>query len=282
MVIFGSISLFVKSCSISSGEIALWRAVIALVVLLCFKLIRHEKLPFRQIKKDIIPLFITGAAIGFNWILLFEAYRYTSVSIATLSYYFCPVLVMVLSPVIFKERISLKQWLCFAFATVGLVLIIGARAGGYDNELYGIALGLAAACLYAFVVLMNKKITSVGGIDKTIYQFFGTIAVLLVYVPLTTGFEVLSLNSRGLISIAILGVVHTGIAYCMYFSAVGKLSGQKVAILSYIDPLVAVIISFTLLNEQITVMQLVGGAMILGFTLLNELGSRNKAPKIKN
>lgn len=281
MVIFGSISIFVKNCGISSGEIALWRAVIAVAVLLAFKLLKREKLPFHQIRKDILPLFLTGAAIGFNWILLFEAYRYTSVSVATLSYYFCPVLVMVLCPIIFKEHISLKQWICFLFASAGLVLIIGARAGGYDNELFGIALGLGAACLYAFVVLMNKKITSVGGLDKTLYQFFGAIAVLAVYVPLTTGFEISSMDTKGLKSLAVLGVVHTGIAYCMYFSAVGKLAGQKVAIISYIDPLVAVIISFAFLNEQITVMQLVGGGMILGFTLLNELAGRKKAQELQ-
>lgn len=271
MVIFGTISLFVKNIGISSGEIALWRAVIATVILLIYKLIRREGLPLRQIRSDILPLLFSGAAIGFNWVLLFEAYRYTSVSVATLCYYFCPVLVMVLSPFLFKERVTVKQCVCFAFATAGLVLIIGARSSGGEKELLGIILGLGAACLYAFIVLMNKRITTVSGVDKTIYQFFGVIVVLAVYVPFTGGFHIGELDSGGLINLFILGAVHTGLAYGLYFSAVGKLSGQKIALLSYIDPLVAVIVSIAFLQESITWLQLVGGALILGFTLLNEI-----------
>lgn len=277
MVIFGTISIFVKNIGLSSGEIALWRAVIATVILLLYKLLRREKLPFTEIRSDILPLLISGAAIGFNWVLLFEAYSYTSVSVATLCYYFCPVVVMILSPIIFKERVSLKQCLCFAFATAGLVLIIGARTGGAANELLGILLGLGAACLYAFVVLMNKRIKKVRGLDKTIYQFFGVMLVLVIYVPLTSGFEIGSLQSGGLVSLLILGAVHTGFAYCLYFSAVGKLTGQKIALFSYIDPLVAVIVSIAFLQETVTPLQLFGGAMILGFTLLNELNVGKKA-----
>lgn len=279
MVIFGTISVFVKNIGISSGEIALWRAVIAVAVLLLYKLIKREKLPFYEIRSDILPLLISGAAIGFNWVLLFEAYSYTSVSVATLCYYFCPVLVMVLSPILFKERVTFRQCLCFAFATAGLVLIIGARSAGGENELMGILLGLGAACLYAFIVLMNKRIKTVGGVDKTIYQFLGVIVVLIIYVPLTSGFHVAELSGWGQINLLILGAVHTGLAYCLYFTAVGKLSGQKIALLSYIDPLVAVIVSIAFLEESITALQLFGGALILGFTLLNELNNAktNKA-----
>lgn len=276
MVIFGTISILVKNIPLSSGEIALWRAVIAIVILLLYKLLRRERLPFSEIRSDILPLLISGAAIGFNWVLLFQAYNYTSVSVATLCYYFCPVLVMLLSPVLFKERVTLKQCICFAFATAGLVLIIGARSEGAEKELYGILLGLGAACLYAFIVLMNKRIKNVSGIDKTIYQFAGVIIVLTVYVPLSSGFRIGSLGGEGLLYMLVLGAVHTGIAYCLYFSAVGKLTGQRIALFSYIDPLVAVIVSVSFLQESVTPLQLLGGAFILGFTLLNELNFGKK------
>ncbi len=281
MCIFGTLSVFVKGIGLSSGEIALWRAVIAVAVILLYKLIRRQKIPFGSLRKDLLPLMISGVAIGFNWILLFEAYKYTSVSVATLSYYFCPVLVMLLSPIIFGERATLKQWLCFLFATAGLVLIIGARPQqNGDKQLLGIALGLGAACLYAFVVLMNKRIVSVGGTDKTVYQFAAAIIVLAVYVPLTSGFQIESLDSKGLLLLVVLGAVHTGLAYCLYFYSVGKLTGQRLAIMSYIDPLVAVLISIVFLKEQVTGLQLAGGAMILGFTLYNELGAQKKTPVI--
>lgn len=277
MVVFGTISLFVKNVALSSGEIALWRAVIAALVLLLYKLIRRENLPFKNIKADLVPLLVSGAAIGFNWVLLFEAYRYTSVSVATLCYYFCPVLVMVLCPLIFKERVTLKQCICFVFATAGLVMIIGARRGGGSNELIGILLGLSAACLYAFIVLMNKRIKTVGGVDKTVYQFLGAIIVLAVYVPFTSGYQITTLDATGYLCLLLLGVLHTGIAYCMYFSAVGELSGQVIAIFSYIDPLVACLVSFVFLDESVTLLQVVGGVLVLGFTLLNELNIGKKA-----
>ncbi|MEG2814591.1 MAG: EamA family transporter [Oscillospiraceae bacterium] len=282
MAIFGTISVFVKSIALSSGEIAFWRAVIAVAAISLYKLLRREKLSLKNARADILPLILSGIAVGFNWILLFEAYKYTSVSVATLSYYFAPVLIMLLCPILFKEHITKKQAVCFIMATLGLVLIIGARAGGSDKELIGIALGLGAACLYAFIVIMNKKITSVSGTDKTIFQFMVAALVLAVYVPFTSGFQFMGLDGRGLVSMLILGALHTGIAYCLYFSSVGRLSGQKVALFSYVDPLVAVLVSILFLQETVTPWQLVGGAMILGFTLLNEFGSQKESELVSS
>ena len=277
MVIFGTISYFVKNVAVSSAEIALWRVVIATAVILVIKLIRHEKLPFKQARGDFFLLCLSGLAIGGDWILFFEAFKYTSVSVTTLSYYFCPVLLMVLSPVIFKEHINLRQWLYFILATMGLVLIISARTRGSDKELIGIALGLAAAVCYAFIIIINKRIKSVSGLDKTVFQFFAAIVVLGVYVSLSSGFHAAELEPKGLIYLIILGLVHTALAYILYFSSISKLPAQKVAMLGYIDPLVAVIISVVLLQEHITLLQLVGGAMIIGFTILNELGEAKSA-----
>jgi RarD protein len=271
MVIFGTVSLCVKNIAISSAEIAFWRIVIAISIILLIKLIRHQTLPFKSIKKDLPLLALSGIAISGDWILFFEAYKYTSVSVATLSYYFCPVLLMVLSPFIFKERVSLKQCVCFALATLGLVLIISARPSGSSTELLGIALSLCAAVCYACIIILNKKITSVSGLDKTMFQFLSALIVLSVYVPITSGFHVSELDAKGLVCLIILAVVYTTIAYSLYFSSVSKLTGAKVALLSYIDPLIAVIVSIVILSEQITLLQLIGGVMILGFTVFNEL-----------
>lgn len=276
MMVFGTIGLLVKNINISSGEIAFFRAIIATLVILIYKFIRGEKFSFKEIKKDIPILFLSGIAMGGNWILLFEAYNYTTISMATLSYYFAPVIVMILCPIIFKEKLTLKQLICFLMSTIGLILVIG--VSGINNgtsNLIGIIFGLSAAVLYATVIILNKFIKKVTGIDRTLIQFIAAIIVLIPYIALTTGINIGSLDSIGLISLVILGVIHTGIAYCLYFESLKNLKGQEAAILSYIDPLVAIILSVTILKEEISYLQIIGGIMILGFTLLNEIKLKN-------
>jgi len=210
--------------------------------------------------------------MGFNWILLFEAYKYTTVSAATLSYYFAPVIVTVACPVLFREKMGLKQWICFAMSTLGIVLITGTGDfSGGGQHLKGIAFGLGAAVLYATVILLNKFIQNVAGIRRTFLQFLSAIGVLVPYVLCTDGVNLGQLNTVGWINLLIVGLVHTGVTYCLYFSALKALPGQEAAILSYIDPLVAVLISVFALGETMTAVQFFGGALILGFTLWNEL-----------
>ncbi len=272
MAVFGTLGPFVRNISVSSGELALYRAVLAIALISIYLLVTKQKIPFRSIKKEIPLLLLSGAAMGFNWILLFEAYKYTTVSIATLSYYFAPVIVMVTSPLFFKEKITVKQWICFAMSTLGILLITGiGDVSTSSNSLLGIAFGLGAACLYAAVILLNKFIKGVEGIHRTILQFAAAALVLIPYVGATSGVAVSSLTRTGWICLLIVGLFHTGINYCLYFSSLKELPGQKAAILSYIDPLVAVLISVLILGEELTLMQAAGGALILGFTLWNEI-----------
>ena len=273
MLIFGTVPLVVRTIDLSSSERALYRAVMAAVLVGGFLLITRQKLLLRDIKKELILLLLSGAAMGFNWVLLFEAYKYTTVSVATLSYYFAPVIVMMVCPLLFREKMGARQILSFVMSTAGLVLITG-TAGGGSSDLLGIAFGLGAAALYATVMLLNKFIKGVTGLHRTFIQFLAAIAVLTPYVALTSGFNPTSLDGRGTVSLLILGLVHTGIAYCMYFSALKELPGQEVAILSYVDPLVAVLVSVIWLDETMTAPQIVGGLLILGFTLWSELPAR--------
>ncbi|HEY5561936.1 MAG TPA: DMT family transporter [Clostridiaceae bacterium] len=277
MALFGTISIFVKNIPLPSGEIALFRAIIAAVVIIIYKIIIGKKISFSDIKKDLPALFISGMTMGFNWILLFQAYKYTTVSIATLSYYFAPVIVMVACPILFKEKLTIKQVVCFVMATVGLIMVIGVSGmGKSSNNLIGIGFGLGAAVLYATVVLFNKFIKNVTGIDKTLIQFLAAIIVLTPYVFATTGINIGSLDNIGIINLLILGIIHTGICYCLYFSSLKDLKGQEASILSYIDPLIAIIISVTILGESLLLIQIIGGMMILGFTLLNEIKSKSR------
>lgn len=277
MTVFGTLGLFVRHIPLTSGELALYRAVLAILLIGIYLLITRQRIRLSAIKKDLPALLLSGAAMGINWILLFQSYRYTTVSIATLSYYFAPVLVTVLCPILFKEKMRAKQWLCFVMSTVGLVLLTvqgGAEKG--KSDLTGILFGLGAAMFYASVVLLNKYIKGVDGIHRTFLQFISAAAVLIFYVLLSEPSGLSSLDGVGLASLLTVGLVHTGITYCLYFSALKELPGQKAAILSYIDPLVAVLVSVTVLHEKITALQIVGGIFILGFTLINEISVKPK------
>ena len=281
MAIFGTIGLFVRNISVSSGELALYRAVLAVILLTGYLVVTKQKIPFGKIKKEIPLLLFSGIAMGINWILLFEAYKYTTVSVATLSYYFAPVLVTIACPFIFREKMTGKQAICFVMSTVGIVLITGGdlfMGGGAavagNRDLIGILFGLGAAVFYATVILLNKFIKNVAGIHRTFLQFLAAIIILVPYVALTGGCTLGGLNGKGWVCLLIVGLIHTGLTYCMYFSSLRELPGQKAAILSYIDPLVAVLASVLILSEPLTAVQALGGALILGFTAWNELGSK--------
>lgn len=276
MVIFGTLGPFVRAIDLSSAQIALCRALLALVLIGGFLAVKGQRLLPRGLGKELFWLSVSGAAVGVNWILLFEAYRYTSVSVATLSYYFAPVLVTLVSPLLFREKLTKKQLLCFFGSTLGLVLITWAGGSGANDGL-GIAFGLGAALFYASVMLINKRIQNVQGLHRAFFQFLAAVAVLGVYVAFTGGLPLQNMTPWGWGSLLTVGLVHTGLAYCLYFGALKELPGQKAAILSYIDPLVAVVISVTVLGEPLGLRQVLGGALILGFTLYNEISPRPKA-----
>lgn len=271
MAVFGTLAPFVRNIDLPSAELALYRAVMAAALVGVYLMLGKQRFEVSKFKREIPILLASGAAMGFNWILLFEAYKYTTVSIATLSYYFAPILVTLICPILFREKMTGRQILCFIMSTVGVVLIInvGSIEEG-SSHFKGVLFGLGAAVLYAAVIICNKFIKNVAGLHRTFIQFIAAVIVLVPYVGFTEGVNLGNLNTRGWICLLIVGLIHTGVTYCMYFTSLKDLRGQEAAILSYIDPLVAVIISVTVLGEAITVLQVIGGCLILGFALLNE------------
>lgn len=277
MIFFGTLGIFVRNIDLTSGEIALYRAILAIIIISAYLLVTKQKILLKNIKKDVVLLFVSGIAMGFNWLLLFEAYKYTTVSVATLSYYFAPVIVTIVCPFLFREKMTLKQILCFIMSTIGIVMLTGiGELSGSNTHYIGILLGLGAAVLYATVIILNKFIKNVEGIHRTFLQFIAAIIVLIPYVAVNGGTNLSNLQIKGWVFLLIVGIIHTGICYCLYFSSLKELPGQKVAILSYIDPLVAVLVSVLILNESITGWQLLGGLLILGFTLWNEISIKKQ------
>ena len=230
MCAFGTLGPFVRNISVSSGELALYRAVMAALLLAGYLLLTGQRIEFKSVRKESVLLLVSGMAMGVNWILLFEAYRYTTVSVATLSYYFAPVIVTAACPFLFHEKLTVKQVICFAMSTLGLVLVINVTGMGGGTDNIGVLFGVGAAVFYAAVILLNKFIKSVAGIQRTFLQFASAIVILVPYVACTSGVTLGALTSRGWVCLLVVGLFHTGVTYCLYFSALRELPGQEAAL----------------------------------------------------
>ena len=274
MLIFGTIGIFRKLIPVSSAFLALSRGILGCAFLLAFMKLKRKtatvrvKLPVRTAA----ALAVSGAVMGFNWILLFEAYHHTTVAVATLCYYMQPTIVMLLSPLIFQEKLTLKKGLCAAAAIAGMVLVSGVIGGegAETGNLTGILFGLGAAVLYAAVVIMNKKISGIDTYQKTTIQLFSAGIVMIPYMLLAGEYFSMQFDVTTVMLLLIVGLVHTGIAYVLYFGSMDGLKAQSVAILSYIDPVSALLFSAVFLREPLNAVGIIGAVMIIGSAVISE------------
>ena len=272
MMIFGTIGVFRRFIPLPSDAIAFGRGIMGSVFLLIILKARGQRFSWSRIRKrELLFLVITGALIGFNWVLLFEAYNYTTVAAATLCYYMQPVIVMLLSPIVLKEKLTGKQLLCVTVSATGMVLVSGVIGGAAQGSIKGAALGLGAAVLYASVVLLNKTITGVPVFEKTIIQLFSAAVVMVPYMAATGSLHAYTLSASGIILFLTVGIVHTGIAYAMYFGSIEHLPGRTCALMSYIDPVTAVILSALFLKEPMGAAGVIGTILIIGSAVYSEL-----------
>jgi len=279
MLIFGSIGVFRRYIPLSSAWMACVRGIIGTVFLLVVVAVSKKRVDKKAVKRNLLPLLISGAAIGVNWILLFEAYRYTTVAIATLCYYMAPVIVILLAPLLLKEKMTVKKSVCAVVAIVGMLLVSGifGRGAATGGSGTGIVFGLGAACFYATAMLTNKFIKDISAYDKTIMQLGVAAAVVLPYSLITSGVqEFTTLTVPQILLLLAVGIVHTGIAYWLYFGSMDALSGQTIAVYSYIDPAFAVVLSVVLLREETGVLGIIGAVLILGSTLFSEWNGKKK------
>lgn len=273
MVIFGTIGIVRRYIPLSSSIIAFSRGMIGAIVLLVFILLTRRRISWKNIRLNLVFILASGISLGFNWILLFEAYQYTTVATATLCYYMAPMIVILVSPVLLKEKLTSKKLACVAVALVGMVLVSGILETGLNgtNELKGILLGLGAASFYANIVILNQKIHDISAYDKTIMQLATAAFVMIPYIFLTEDISTIQFTPQIVFMLLIIGVIHTGIAYAMYFGSMDGVKAQTVALLGYIDPIVAIILSALFLHETIGVDTIVGAILVLGATIISEL-----------
>ena len=278
MAMFGTIGVFVRSIPLPSSAIAVVRGALGALFLLAVSYAKKTPPDQKAIRKNLLYLLPSGIIMGFNWVLLFEAYRYTTVAIATLCYYFSPVIILLLSPLVLKEKLTRTKVCCIIAALAGMVLVSNVLQGDDGTSSYtGVLLGLGAAVLYALIVLMNKRLEDISSRDSTMTQLGISAVVMLVYTLLTVNFSTLTYPpiGWGLVwgfgSLLVVAIFHTGFCYNLYFGAIAALPAQTSALFSYIDPVVAVLLSTLLLREPMTLLNAVGAVLILGATLLGEI-----------
>lgn len=273
MLIFGTLGIFRRYIPLSSAMLAFFRGLLGCLFLLVFVFARGgrlQKLP----KTKVLLLALTGGLMGANWMLLFEAYTYTTVATATMCYYMQPVIVILLSPLVFHEKLTWKKSLCALAAVVGMVFISGILNGGnglQTQDITGIFFGLGAATLYAAVVILNKKVVLDDAYEKAILQLGAAAIVLIPYLLLTEDLSGMTFDVVAVVMVLLLGILHTGIAYALYFGSMKHLKAQSIAVLSYMDPVFALLLSALVLHERLSLLGIIGAALIFGSALFSEL-----------
>lgn len=293
MIIFGTIGLFRKFIPLPSALLACVRGAGGALFLVFFVLlIKKSRFSAADIKKNLAKLLVSGALIGVNWILLFESYNYTSVAVATLCYYMAPVFVVIASPFVLREKLTPKKIITVLVAVCGMVLVSGIVPGGFGAvSSKGIAFGLGAAVIYASVILINKNIHGVGAFDKTVIQLGAACVAVLPYVLATTDFSIITLTPVQIVLTAVVCIIHTGVAYALYFGSIDKLKAHTIAMFSYLDPVVALVLSQlaavvlpSLLpgEEPLTLAGIIGALAILGSAFAGEINFSQVIKNVRN
>ena len=270
MLIFGTNGLLVAHISLPASQIVLLRTLLGGAALTAVVLLRggFDRAALRAERGF---LLLGGAALGANWVALFEAYRLLNVSLATLIYYAGPMLVLLLSPLLFREKLTGTKIAALCLVAVGLVCISGSIAFG-GLSISGLLVAVFSALFYASLIVFNKRIVRTPGLQTAAIELDVAFFVVLLYVLLTVGLP--KLQRAELPYIAAIGLINTALAYVLYFSGLQKLPAQSVALISYVDPVSTLLFSALLLHESLTPLQLLGAVLIIGGAVFGELRKR--------
>jgi drug/metabolite transporter (DMT)-like permease len=277
LLLFGSNGIVASHISLNSYEIVFFRTLIGslfLILILIF-IFTRKKVQFYKNRLHLLYLVISGMAMGTSWMFLYEAYKQVGVSIATLAYYCGPVFVMILSPILFREKMAWVKLLGFLAVSIGLLCVYG-NALSEGRFSWGLIYGILSAVMYAFMVIFNKKAVSITGLENPMWQLIISFLTVAIFLILKQGFSI-SIGTGNLVPILLLGVVNTGIGCYFYFSSIGDLPVQTVAISGYLEPFSALVFSAVLLGETLSFMQIVGAALILGGAMFGELFHKKRS-----
>ena len=270
VLLYGTIGTFLRYVDLPSELVALGRGVIGSLFILLWLAVRRKKPDVSAIRRNGKWLLLSGFCLGLNWIFLFAAYVKTTVAVASLCNYMAPVIVILAAPLLLKERLNRRKLPCIFAALFGIVLVSGVwGTGGADPV--GVSLGLCAALCFVGIVLCNRKIEGISSLDKSVVQLAVSALTILPYAVVRNLGADLRPDKTSLLIVLLLGAVHTGFAYCLYFSGMGSLPVQTVAILGYLEPVVSVLCSAFFLKEELSVSGWIGAGLILAAAAVSEL-----------
>lgn len=278
VILYGTIGMFLRYVRLPSEAVAMCRGVIGSVFILAYLKIKKSRLDKKAIRQNLPWLFLSGVCLGLNWIFLFAAYTRTTVAVASLCNYMAPMIVILVSPALLREKLDRRRLLCVPAAFIG-ILLVSDVPGGKAGSLTGVLLGLAAALCFVCIVLCNRKLKGISAMDKSVVQLALSALTILPYVLWNNKGKVFSPDAVSILVVLMLGVVHTGFAYCLYFSGMGALPVQTVALLGYLEPVVSVLCSVFFLGEALSVWGWIGVALILAAAVVSELMPEEKASR---
>lgn len=268
LFIFGFNGIFASYVDATSTQIVFLRVLIGTAVLFCAFLVTRKPVTCLKHRRALGYLALSGCAMGLQWLLLFEAFNHIGVGMATLLNYCGPIIVIALAPFVFKERMTWNKMLGILVVVGGVLLLNGSTTGSVD--VVGIACGLGAAALYAVMVTFSKKATAIKGLENTSIQMLAGLAAVFV-VLLVKGEANVTMPLGSVPAMLELGILGTGAACLLYFSGIGEMKAQTVAVLGYLEPLGAVVLSAIILGEAMTGLQLAGAACVIGGACLAQL-----------
>lgn len=286
---FGTVGLFTHFIPLSSAAIVFYRALLGGAFIIVMIKLSGKDVNIKSMRDNFVVLVFTGLFMALNWVLQFEAFKVSSVAIGTVCYNMMPIFLLIIASYMFKEKITLKSRICILIATIGVILVSNVVNVGFkSNEVLGCVYGILGAIFYALIVTFNRKLNQIETHDKVIFQFMFSAFVMFFYVLFIEKNSLmfdknLSYNAKvlGTICMIVLSFFHTGFCYVHYFNAVSRLKAETVAILTYIDPVVALFLSYFVLKENMTALQFLGAVLILGSTLFNELSKTSKEIGVK-
>ncbi|HBX7720518.1 TPA: DMT family transporter [Klebsiella pneumoniae] len=274
MIISGSIGAFVLLSGLPVTDVVFWRCLIGALTLLVFIVLSRQ--PFSRLTRFTLALaVIGGAALVVNWLLLFAAYSRISIGMATVVYNTQPFM-LVLMGMVLGERVSAVKWGWLLLAFGGLVNLLSSELTPAHEEglTTGVLLALGAAFFYALTAIIARKLHPLPAQHIAFIQVLVGVVMLLplVHAPELTA----SFPWRYLL---ILGIVHTGIMYQLLYSAIQKLPTPVTGSLSFIYPLVAMVVDYLVFHHALSAVQLLGGMLILFAAAGNNLGWGEKKPR---
>ncbi|MBQ6945980.1 MAG: EamA family transporter [Ruminococcus sp.] len=275
LLLFGLNGIVASHIALNSYEIVFLRTLIGSVLLLFLFLLSKGRFHIKEYKKDTLFITLSGIAMGTSWMFLYEAYQQIGVSLSSLLYYCGPVIVMILSPLIFKEKLTIPKIVGFAIVLIGILLVNGNAADGNINT-WGLFCAAMSAVTYFFMVTLNKQAKNITGMENSVIQLIVSFLTVGIFMLIKQGI-IIHVPANAWFWVLVLGIVNTGIGCYLYFSPLSKLPVQTVAVCGYLEPLSAVVFAAILLGEKMTLIQVVGAACIIGGAMIGELIKTKKA-----